>query len=801
MIRTEVIRQLAFFILMLSFFVGNGQSEADSTRYDEVRSLVNFYQYMLNFVGSSQSSARDKEVIITESYKKIFNTQDVQIEDDLILDRKVITNKDVSAYLRDVDFFFKDIQFDFGNIEIEKMANDDDAFYYLASFEGIVNGITIDDEVHSNSKKRFIEVNIDVEENDLKIASVYSTKVSRNEELKSWWAGLSLGWMTIFKDYMPFDSISNSVLVKIAAIDSLNLSGNQYILNLEPLVALSDLEILDISNSKITDITPLRYARNLRKLKAANTPINDITALQYFDKLTYLDLSQTEVVEISTIERLKKLTFLNLSNTKIISFEPLRYLNSLDNINLSSTIFSDPTLLSANTSLQEANLSRTPISQLSVFKDLTMLKQLDVSETGISSINGLEGHPKLEILTINQTIVNQLNPLMSAPNLKKVYADFTGISEKMAFTFMANKFNTVVVTNSEEVMEWWSTLPTNWKNVFSQIIHEDNPGKEDFIKLMNLDSLDLSNKYLFEIEPLKKFKRLRYLDVSKNQFTSFDFTEEMVDLEFLKGLDLPVKSTLGLEKNISLRFLILNGSSLEDMRSLSTLDKLELLDADHTNVDEVQIVKYLNSHPKTVIIYQSEELKYWWSSLPQEWKNALKIDGADAYHLHQLIEQEKIAISNQAITSLAPLNLFINLKQITLDRILITGLDELYGHQGLRQLSCTNSPLSTLEGFKQLNQLEFLDISNTAIEDLKDLVGLSSLKHLNCAGTGIKNLKSFSALFNLEGLNVSNTRIWRLEKLYSIRNLKTLICNNTRLTKQKVANFQELFPDCKISFY
>ena len=792
---------MAFFILMLSFFVGNGQSEADSAQYNEVRGIVNFYQYMLNFVGSPESSARDKEVIITESYKKIFSSQDVQVEDDLILDRRVITNKDVSAYLRDVDFFFKEIQFDFGNIEIDKIENGDGAFYFLASFEDIVNGITIDDEVHTSSKKRFIEVNINVEANDLKIASVYSTKVTRAKELQSWWASLSFGWINIFKNYIRFDSISDPILLRIAALDSLNLSGNELIQNIEPLLALKDLKVLDISNSKITDLTPLRYARNLRKLKATNTLIDDVSSFEYFEKLIYLDLSQTALVEISAIEGLGHLIFLDLSNTKITSFEPLQHLNSLEKINLSNTIFSEPTLLSANASLKEANLSRTPIGQLSVFKDLKMLKQLDVSETGVIDLDGLEGHPKLEILIINQTPVADLNLLINTPNLKKVYADYSGISEQLASSFMAKKPQTVVVTNSEQVMGWWSALPAIWKQVFSEIIDDKNPDKEDFIKLMNLDSLDLSNRNLSESEPLKKFKRLRYLDVSNNQFTSFNFTEEMVDLEIIKGVDLPVKSTLGLEKNLGLRFLILNGSSLEDMRSLSKLNKLELFEVDRTSVDEVQIVKYLQTNPKTVIIYQSEELKYWWNSLSAEWKNALKIDEPDAYHLHQLIEQEEVFISNQAITSLVPLNLFINLKRITLDRIRITSLDELYGHRDLQQFSCTNSPLQTLKGFSQLKQLDFLDISNTAIEDLKELEGLTSLRHLNCAGTGIKNLKNFTSLHNLESLNVSNTRIWRLEKLYGIIQLKTLICNNTRLTEQKVADFQTLFPDCEIIFY
>ncbi len=798
-----MIRSLFLLVLMLPAIAGNAQTEPDTTRYyDEVRSLVSFYEYMLNSVGSAKSSTRDKEVIITESYKKIFINEEVQVEDDLVLDRKVITNKDVPAYLRDVDFFFKEIQFDFENIEIKKMKMGDNSFYFLASFENSVNGTTIDDETHSSIKKRFIEINLNEENGDLKIASVYSTKVSREKELQLWWETLSYAWITQFKKYVPFDSISNPTLLEIASIDSLDLSGNQFILDLEPLTALRELKSLNISHTKIVEISPLRYAKNLRKLKASGTPIEDITALQYFENLTYLDLSQTELLDISILERLKKLTFLDLSHTKIFTFQSLKPLSNLVEVNLTNTAFSDPILLSANTSLKIVNLSRTSISQLSAFKTLQSVTQLDISETGVTALNGLENHPKLEILTINRTSVGNLDPLLNAPNLKKVFSDLTGITEQMASVFMAKRNRTIVVTNSEQVMEWWKTLSTNWKMLFRVIMNEENPEKEDIVKLMNLDSLDVSGKNLYELGPLKKFQRLRYLDVSKNLFTSFEFTEKMVDLEVLKGADLPVESTNGLEKNPKLRLLMLNRTLLKDIQSLAYLNKLETLNVDETKLTEEQVVNYLKSNPKTVAIYQSERLINWWNNLAKDWKYAFNINNPDAYHLHQLIEQKEVAISNPSISSLTPLNVFINLEKVTLDRVKISNLKELYNTQtNLRQLSFTNGPLQTLDGIGQLSQLESLNISNTAIDDLRELDQLHALRNLNCSGTGIKNLKGISELYDLENLNVSNTDIRKLDRLYKIKELRTLTCNNTKLRDKRVIEFKLLFPECEVTFY
>lgn len=792
---------LSFAILNVAAQVEQDTVTVDSTQYDEVKSLLSFYKYMLNTVGSSKTSTRDKEVIITESYKKIFADSKVQIEDDLIQDRKVITNKDVNAYLRDVDFFFEEIEFEFINVAIEKIDTGDSNFYFLASFESIIKGTTIENETLNSTKKRFIEVNLDKEAGDLKIASIYSTKVSRTKELQNWWSSLSFGWINIFSDYVPFDSVTNQVLLKIAAIDSLDISGNQFIQNLDPLTALKDLRTIKLSNTKIDDLSALRYARELKKIDASNSTVTDLSPLQYFENLTHLSLASSEVTDISTVARLKKLVSLDLSNTSIQDFSAVSELMNLKSVDFSNTSYTNIQLLSANTSIEKLNLSRTLVTDLSPIKSLSNIKQLNISETAVNNISSLSASRNLEVLTMNQTTVSSLDPLLEVASLRKVYADNTEITEQKASAFMAQKPRAVVVANSEQIMEWWNGLAANWKNVFSSILDESSPQKEDIIKLINRDSLDVSGKNLFELQPLKKFKRLKYLDVSNNLFTSFEFTEEMTDLAFLKADRLPIESTDGLNKNLNLRFLMLKGSLLKDIKSLSYLNKLELIDADKTNLKEQQVSEYLEINSKTVIIYRSEELNSWWDGLSEDWKKVLKPKEIDTYFLHELTQGEEVTITGLSITSLEPLTVFNNLRKVSLNQVRINNLNDLFIHKNLRELTCTNGPLQSLEEITQLNKLESLDISNTAIEDLKELSKLTSLKNLNCAGTGIKNLKGVDDLYQLESIDFSNTRVWKLQRLYGMNKLSNLVCNNTRLRDHTIAEFQEVFPDCEITFY
>ncbi|MFK7952123.1 MAG: leucine-rich repeat domain-containing protein [Ekhidna sp.] len=773
----------------------------DSTQYNEVKSLLSFYNYLLNTIGSSKTSTRNKEVIITESYKKVFTDSKVQIEDDLIEDRKVITNKDVNAYLRDVDFFFLDIDFQFGNTHIEKITRGDDSFFYLISFESTINGTTIEKQVLTSTKRRFIEVNLDEEEGDLKIASIYSTKVSRIKELQNWWSSLSFGWVNVFNDYVQYDSITNQVLLQIASIDSLNISGNQFIQNLEPLTALKDLESINVSNTKVKDLSPLRYSRELRQIDASNSIISDLSPLQYFESLTHLDLEASEVTDISTISRLKKLSSLNLSSTSIIDFSPIKGLKNIQNIDLSNTSFSNPSLLAESNRITKLNLSRTMITDLSSFQSITNLRELNISETAITDLSYLSNLPNLEILRMDQTPVKSLEKLTSIPSLLKIYADNTSISEQQASAFMAEKPETVVVANSEQIMEWWNSLSANWRNVFTSVLGGSNSQKEDIIRLINMDSLDVSKQNFFELNPLKKFKRLKYLDVSHNLFTSFEFTEEMTDLVFLNAEKLPIETTEGLEININLKGIILKGSLLNNIESISSLNKLELIDADNTALDDKQVTTFLESNSKAVVIYRSNDLLSWWQGLSSDWQNQFNIDEIDTNYLHKLTQSKTVSIKGSSISSLAPLSMFINLKKISLDQVRVNSLKDVFIHRGLNELSYTNGPLQSLDGITQLSQLTSLNISNTAVENLKELEGLSSLKDLKCSGLQIKNLKGVESLYQIESIDFSNTRVWKLQRLYGMNKIKKVVCNNTRLREHTIGEFQEAFPNCEIVFY
>lgn len=137
-------RWIAMLVMVFVAATDTWAQRPDPAEHEQkVRDIVAFLQYVLNTIGSKETSARDKDVLIRESYTKIFRDSKVQVEDDLDEDRSVITNKDVQAYLKDVDFFFEDAAFDFNIRNIQGEVNANGELFYKVTTARNLRGTTV----------------------------------------------------------------------------------------------------------------------------------------------------------------------------------------------------------------------------------------------------------------------------------------------------------------------------------------------------------------------------------------------------------------------------------------------------------------------------------------------------------------------------------------------------------------------------------------------------------------------------------------------------------------------------------
>src|SRR5688572_22650487 len=157
----------------------------------KVKDIISFLQYVLNTLGDPTTSSRDKDVLITESFTKIFRDGKVQVEDDLDEERKVITNKDVVAYLKDVNFFFNNVRFEFTIEDIKSSTLPDGQHFYKVTTRRNLSGSTADKKPVNNTQPRYIEINYNPKDQDLKIVSIYTKEFNEKEALTNWWRELS----------------------------------------------------------------------------------------------------------------------------------------------------------------------------------------------------------------------------------------------------------------------------------------------------------------------------------------------------------------------------------------------------------------------------------------------------------------------------------------------------------------------------------------------------------------------------------------------------------------------------------
>jgi hypothetical protein len=808
-----MISKLRLLLLLASVsitFSSFGQNRpVDVNRRQEIEGLVNFYKYILNTLGDPQTTQRNKDVIITQSYRKVFKDDQVQIEDDLVDDRKVVTNKNVRAYLQDVDFFFEQVKFEFEDLQIDSLQKEDGKPYFMASFNSIIKGKSIDGNLVNKSQKRFIEINIDEDANDLKIVSVYTTKVDRSKELIIWWENLSLGWKELFlRKYPGNGQVDAQYLNQIVGIDSLSIKSDAIFMDLEPISELRNLKFLKIANTSIYSLEPVRALNQLEFLDASNTIVVDLSFLKYANKLRTLNLSNTRIVSIEAISNITSLESLDISGTYIGDFGSLRNLTNLKQLNLAKSNFENNEFLSDLKKLKKLDLSNSQLNEWQQI-DLPVLSWLDLSNTKIFNLKYLSSLSALQEIRINSTEIIDLTSLLAIPTLRKIYCDDTKVSENHVANLMKKRNDLVVITNSKELRKWWDGLSVSWKSVFIPYLNgSDSPTQEDLVKLVLIDSLNLSNRNLLDGSPISRLKRLRYLDISNNSFVDIDFVKTLEDLDVLICNGMPIADLMPITKATRLRSLSLQVAAPQplDITMLKQLRNLSVLNINGALVSDDQVTELLQFNDNLLIIYQSKELDIWWSDLDETWQNVFKStlgikSAPNNEELHRLTQLRSISIINAGVADLIPLNKFIMLDNLKVQNCPVTSMVSIQGMIQIEKLQISGCPLLSIEPLRTWFQLKELNISNTPIASLKNLVSLTNLQKLDCSGTNIKNLKGIGGLSQLDALNLANTQVWKLDDIVGNEAIKTLICFNTRLKAHKIDAYRALHPECDITFY
>ncbi len=798
-------RFICLLFLLSGMFPAAGQEQDNSAKAEDI---VNFLEYLLNTLGDPKTSARDKDVIVTESYTKIFRDAQVQVEDDLDENRDVITNKDVTAYLKDVNFFFRKVTFDFEIQDIEENVNEEGEQYLKVSLQRNLQGITVTGDTVNQTIPRFIEININPEDRDLRIASIYTNELDQNQAWRNWWADLSYEWRSIFREKLQVrDSASLSQIKSLAKVEELDLTNNQYITDLRPLSRISALKKLSIEKTRVTSIVPIRNLNKLEELNISHTGVADITALKYASAMRIFKLSHSPVQDISVFSRMPNLEIAELDGTFILDFTPLADLQNLTVLLLNQTEFSDYSLLRNKPSLQILDISATSAIQVQELATITSLRQLYADSTSLASVRPLTALTELDLLSINYTQVADISPLASLDGLKRIYCDHTGITREKAREFMITNPDVLVVFETEDLRSWWNGLAPAWQTAFKRHVPGINlEDKEGLAQITSLDSLHLAGiRAIDDLRPLTTLIRLSSLNVSGTGITDLDDLAGMRDMTWLDFSKTGVSNVSPLLGLSNLTYINADETQVRDITPLHTLAKINLFRIDRTNIPDSAALTMARLRPSVLIIFKTERLNAWWGILNETWKTVFRQtmnwkNEPDAMQLHALVSRESLETHDPGIRSLEPLKEFVRLEKLDIAGIGLSDLSALAYLPTLKSLNVARNPISEPDPIRNLYNLEYLDISNTPVESLDFLENLMELLHVNVSGTQIKRVDPLQSLWQLNYLDCSNTNVKRIDALLGL-SLQNLKCYNTRISDKRVEEFKQLNPDCSVSYY
>lgn len=831
--RHSIILAFLIFSCCMAFQRGNAQvslSAEEIERYKkEARQLVSFLQFTFNTIGDPQVPVREKDIIINQSFSKFFKDEEVQIEDDLDENRDVPVNKDVQAYLKDIDFFYKKAVFTFGIEEIEHQVNEKNQLFFKITLNRNLKGVTIEGDTVDNNRTRYIEVNLNDAEKDLKIASIYTTKLNEKEELRKWWNELPLSWKEIFGEhiilhdtirmddvlwfsdslakfnfliawkmsrdtltYMSRDTMYLTLtdssritaamldrqLQKITARDTLDISGMSEILSLEPLSKLSKLRRIDCSHTFVPSLMPLRNLTQLEYLNCGFTPVDQLQALRYSTKLEELIIDGSGIDEIGPAMNFIELKKLSLNQTSVDSLDPVSGLNKLKELELVATNVSSLKPLKNLNQLERLDFSDTQVDDLKPIEDLRNIYFLKFEYTAVKNLQPLNELMNLHFLFMNGTPVSDLSPLNGLPELNKVYCDQSGVTRSEAFRFMEENPQVLVIYESADLVNWWEGLSNAWKEIFGdKVKYLHNPTKEELHEITRIRELNIAdNRMISSLEPLASLPMLRELNCQGTSLRNISPLASLTDIRLLNMSDNRIADLDPLRNLLKLEILYIDNTDVADIGPIMSHEELQNVYCDNTPVPEDQIIEFMITHPDCLVVYQTDELRAWWEGLPDVWKLLAETVSGSAGELSREQLQE-----------------IVNLRSLNLDEVPgmagraleIQSLEHLRKMIFLEKLQFTNTRISHLDPLRGHQYLHTLVCPNNPIVSLEPLSEVKNLRMLDVQNTPVEDLEFLATLDHLQKLNCSGTQIKNLKGLEYLQSLELLECYNTDIRKLK----------------
>lgn len=812
-----------------------GQSSSDSVTVaayvEEARQMTQYLAYVFNTLGDPSTSQRDKETIINQSYLKVFRDPEVQIEDDLVPDRSTVTNKDVQAYLKDIDFFFQSVRFDFLIESITPYVNEQGGGYLTVALERRMRGVAIDGDSVNHSQPRFIEINFYPESRLLKIASIYTSRLSEQEDLRNWWQSLDSAWRGFLApDIQLNDTLTLADLLRdprtraqgdtllLAQPDWVELRDSADLLL--PAAAEAGLQLGDSLPVVRYDTFALdqgRFYGQLRQLMrkrsldlSGRTELRDLSPLSKLRQLRDLTLSHTHVRDLTPLRNLAYLTRLDLSHTQVGDLSPLRYCDALQRLDISHTLVDDLTVVADLPQLQRLTAAHTAIQNLDPLAEGPSLVELNLSGTSLYQVEALAGQTQLVMLDLSRTNLYDLRPLADLPQLRVLncertsIADLSPLAQAQALRLLRVDSTNVLSLRPLRELPDLQKIYCDHTHVGRLEVERFRQARPDVMIVFASASL----REWWNSLPLA-WQALLWPEGEDD----LPDREQLHAISQMDSLDLSgrkdIRSLQPLRALARLHYLDLSFTSVDSLGPLSEAEALRYLDCSHSQVRSLDPLRYLRRLHTLKANYTVVQ---------------------DLLPLTAISALQRIEVSGTQVSNLVPLFGLSGLRQVEADdtplsvasvqaflqeqpaclvifqtnrlqtwwqtlpatwqRVLRQAVDApatpttLDWHRMiyLVELTLQQQPdISSLTPLQPFMRLERLYLTGTGVTHLAPLTPLTTLNELAFPAHRVRDLSPLRRLDQLTLLNCENTPVEDLAPLSSLFHLETLNCAGTQV--------------------
>ena len=342
---------------------------------------------------------------------------------------------------------------------------------------------------------------------------IYETKA-----LELWWNALPSFWKDLLTDQaMTSKRPTKEELHSI--INIRNLKVNHFIQDAEPISRLTNIEFLDMSDSKIDDLSPLYGLHNLKSLNVKNTVISDLSALSNLKNLKELNIENTDVKSLKSLYDLSNLSIIYADGSKINRDEVIglkkqqRQLTVVyqtdelkmwwGNLDLSwREIFNSHLLCDSNPTAEQLQSiidieevivnPDNVVYSLEPLRQMAFLKKLIINNNQIQDLTPLSDKEYLEVLSVSGNPVDNIIPLANSHSLKNLNIENTPVSDLTPIASLKNV----------KVLNIGGTSVRNLKPL------------ADY---QSLEDLSIVNTYIKSVAPLENLTSLKHLKAYKTK--------------------------------------------------------------------------------------------------------------------------------------------------------------------------------------------------------------------------------------------------------------------------------------------